>query len=58
MSKSSTILHVFALGALFVIQAHAMTGESVSGIRRALQTIDAKEKAQPAIADHAFTFVF
>lgn len=58
MSKSSTILHVFALGALFVMQAHAMTGESVSGVRRALQTIDAKEKAQPAIAGRAFTFDF
>ncbi len=58
MSRFATLLHVIALTALFVMQAHAITGESVSGVRRALQTIDAKEKAQPAIAGRAFVFEF
>ncbi len=56
MSRSSTILHVFALTALFAMQSHAITGESVSGIRRALQTFDAQDKARPAIANRAFGY--
>ena len=58
MSRSTTLLHIVALGALFAMQAHAAGTERLPGIRRALQTIDAKEKAQPAIASRAFEIDF
>ncbi|CAH2398590.1 hypothetical protein MES4922_20181 [Mesorhizobium ventifaucium] len=45
--KAALTLHLLALGACFVVQSGALELSGIPGIRRALQTMDARAEPLP-----------